>query len=236
MSDVVLSNLQQEMMKVEPGEHLSAEEWNEKLKITGEKKALLLDVRNVYESRVGHFSTSNVPTLLTNTRKYSDLPNLLATNPNMKDKEEIFMYCTGGVRCERVSQMVRHLYPQSKVFQLKGGIQTYLRETKGEDTCLFKGKNFVFDQRRTDPVHFSEKVGKCLDCQDPHDDYDNGQAPIDNKEARCNTCRMLVLICDVCRPKYVCWGEEQSSERPLLYCGLERCVHEGVAPTPELLE
>ena len=70
-----------------PAVHLSAEEWNEKLKASKEKEALLLDVRNVYESRVGHFATSNVPTLLTNTRKYSDLPHLLATNPDMQDKK-----------------------------------------------------------------------------------------------------------------------------------------------------
>lgn len=86
-SPIDVSNLQKEMMKLEPAVHLSAEEWNEKLKASKEKEALLLDVRNVYESRVGHFATSNVPTLLTNTRKYSDLPHLLATNPDMQDKK-----------------------------------------------------------------------------------------------------------------------------------------------------
>lgn len=236
---VDFSNLKKEMMNREPARHLSAEEWNEKLKSTEKNKALLLDVRNVYESRVGHFSTSNVPTLLTNTRKYSDLPHLLASNQAMEDKEKeaIFMYCTGGVRCERVSQMVQQLYPEKKVFQLKGGIQTYLRETTEQGSCLFKGKNFVFDPRRTDPVHFGEKVGRCTSCNILHDDYDNGHTPSENKEARCNTCRMLVLVCNDCRPKYTCWGEEQAASGvPLLYCGLERCVHEGAAPQPELLE
>jgi predicted sulfurtransferase len=221
------------MMELEPAQHLSADEWNDKLQKA--ENALLLDVRNVYESRVGHFSVSTVPTLLTNTRKYSDLPKLLATNPHMEEKEEIFMYCTGGVRCERVSQLVQTLYPTKRVYQLEGGIQKYLRKSDSE-SCLYKGKNFVFDPRRTDPVHFGATIGKCLSCQNAHDDYDNGHAPSDNKEARCNACRMLILVCNDCRPKYVCWGGEESSDRPLLYCGLDRCVHEGTAPEPELIK
>lgn len=241
-------------MQLSPSEHLTAEEWNEKLGRATEENALLLDVRNVYESRVGHFSTQNVPTLLTNTRKYSDLPELLAENPNMKNKEQVFMYCTGGVRCERVSMLVQAMYPQTKVYQLKGGIQTYLRDSETEQKCLFKGKNFVFDPRRTDPVHFGDTVGRCLICETPHDDYDNGHAPSENKEARCNTCRMLVLICNQCRPKYLCWGESSIGEeasvergneisdrksqemRPRLYCAIDKCIHEGAKPQPELLK
>jgi predicted sulfurtransferase len=237
--DIDIVNLQQEMMKLQPSQHLSAEEWNQKLMAAKETDALLLDVRNVYESRVGHFSTSNVPTLLTNTRKYSDLPGLLVNNPNMQDKGEVFMYCTGGIRCERVSMLVQTMYPKTKVYQLKGGIQSYLRDTKDEENCLFKGKNFVFDPRRTDPVYFGPAVGTCLVCKIPHDDYDNGNAPSESKEARCNKCRMLVLICNECRPKFTCWGEGESSsteQRTLLYCALEKCVHEGATPEPELLE
>mmetsp|Transcript_42341 Transcript_42341/g.102334 ORF Transcript_42341/g.102334 Transcript_42341/m.102334 type:complete len:273 (+) Transcript_42341:826-1644(+) len=246
-----LPRIQNEMMKLSPSQHLTAEEWNDKLRRADGENALLLDVRNIYESRVGHFSSSNVPTLLTNTRKYSDLPELLAENPNMKDKEEVFMYCTGGVRCERVSMLVQAMYPQTKVYQLKGGIQRYLRELENEKMCLFKGKNFVFDPRRTDPVHFGETVGHCLVCEAPHDDYDNGNAPSESKEARCNTCRMLVLICSQCRPRYLCWGESEGEEgklegadlenksrepRPRLYCSIDRCVHEGARPQPELTE
>jgi predicted sulfurtransferase len=173
------------------------------------------------------------------------------------------MYCTGGVRCERVSMLVQSLYPEKRVYQLQGGIQTYLasqhvKSVTGESsscaeqvegstdkacrstTHLFQGKNFVFDPRRTDPLHGpTAVVGKCLVCSTAHDDYDNGHAPSEQKEARCNTCRMLILACNTCRPNYACWGEQgaegQSSDRPLLYCGLDRCVHEGVAPLPELV-
>jgi len=240
---------------LKPAQHLSGKEWNEKLDDVSksDKSALLLDVRNVYEMKVGHFAHPSTPTLLTNTRKYSDLPQMLASNKEMKDRDQIFMYCTGGVRCERVSMLVRELYPKKEIFQLQGGIQRYLEtcleQTKqqteqNEDNTnsatnnpgYFVGKNFVFDPRRTDPTHFGETVGRCLICQSPHDDYDNGHAPSENKEARCNNCRMLVLICNDCRPNYRCHGETNNgNDSPLLYCNVDACIHEGSTPDPELL-
>jgi predicted sulfurtransferase len=119
---------------LKPARHLSANEWNIKLDEAGlsssnskSSSALLLDVRNVYEMRVGHFVHPTTPTLLTNTRKYSDLPQLIATNQEIKEREQIFMYCTGGVRCERVSMLVRELYPDKQIYQLRGGIQKYIQ-------------------------------------------------------------------------------------------------------------
>ncbi|OEU12620.1 hypothetical protein FRACYDRAFT_148425, partial [Fragilariopsis cylindrus CCMP1102] len=208
---------------LKPARHLSANEWNKKLDEAGlssssnsnSSSALLLDVRNVYEMRVGHFVHPTTPTLLTNTRKYSDLPQLIASNKEIKEREQIFMYCTGGVRCERVSMLVRELYPDKQIYQLRGGIQKYIQTFKNENNSTtstnsyFAGKNFVFDPRRTDPIHFGETIGRCLVCDLPHDDYDNGHAPSENKEARCNKCRMLVLICNDCRPKYRCHNEKE---------------------------
>jgi rhodanese-related sulfurtransferase len=144
---------------LQPAMHLSATEWNQKLdEVDSPDSALLLDVRNVYESRVGFFQHPTTPTLLTNTRKYSDLPQLLASNPHLQHRQKIFMYCTGGVRCERVSMLVRELYPDKEVYQLQGGIQTYLHQfsdkvkqdgvvnNDGEGLQTqryFVGKNFV---------------------------------------------------------------------------------------------
>ena len=267
---------------VSPAIHLSADEWNSKLSQSrsDKKKAMLLDVRNVYESRVGHFAVPDVPTMLTNTRKYSDLPRMVLQNKHhFEDKEEVFMYCTGGVRCERFSVLLQSMYPQTTFYQLKGGIQTYLKEAQqqqdeipqqdeiqpggevqqpivqertGDDNAsstskeyYYRGKNFVFDPRRTDPLQVpgmqNQVVGTCLVCHVPHDDYDNGHAPCENCEARCINCRMLILVCNTCRPKYVCWGDEKKGEtnnkddRPTLYCGMDHCIHEGNAPEPEFV-
>jgi predicted sulfurtransferase len=218
--------------------HLSAEEWNAKLlehMETNSGSAILVDARNVYESRVGHFSLPTVPTMLTNTRKYSsDLPQMLASSTEVQEKKEIFLYCTGGVRCEPLSQYMKSIYPDKNIYQLKGGIQTYLKESKVSD--WYKGKNFTFDQRRTDPVHFGEIVGRCIVCGDAHDDYDNGHAPKENMPARCCTCRILILVCDSCRDKHRCWGEkEKAATFPRLFCGNDQCIHEGAVPTPEIL-
>lgn len=121
--------------------------------------------------------------------------------------------------------------------------------------CLYRGKNFVFDPRRTDPMigngittdgtttasngeHRISLVGQCIVCSTPHDDYDNGHAPCEEKEARCCRCRVLVLVCNDCRERVRCWGEPQQScdggdtnnNYPDIFCGGnagDKCVDEG---------
>eukprot|EP00566_Odontella_aurita_P012626 CAMPEP_0113553406 /NCGR_PEP_ID=MMETSP0015_2-20120614/15595_1 /TAXON_ID=2838 /ORGANISM="Odontella" /LENGTH=479 /DNA_ID=CAMNT_0000454471 /DNA_START=55 /DNA_END=1494 /DNA_ORIENTATION=+ /assembly_acc=CAM_ASM_000160 len=253
-----------------PAPHLSPQEWNDSLlslAISGEE-AILIDARNVYESRVGHFRVPGVPTLLTNTRKYSSLPTVLEAHKSELAGKHVFMYCTGGVRCERASTYLQALSDgdgwseggkeriekPKGVYQLKGGIQRYLatfglpedcvKEQKYElelyqqssgfvNQCLYKGKNFVFDQRRTDPIIGGlQPVGQCLLCKKPWDDYDNGHSPKQNREARCRRCRILVLVCDECRGKIRTWGEnndDKGDNLPELFCGPggESCIDEG---------
>lgn len=84
--------IEKKMMAKCPADHLSPEQWHKYL--AEAQNPLLLDCRNVYESRVGYFSSNRAPTLLTNTRKYSDLPRVLANNCHLNEKKEIFMYCT----------------------------------------------------------------------------------------------------------------------------------------------
>ena len=238
-----------------PAHHLSPEQWNQQLQSEAEGDAVLLDARNVYESKVGHFAVPGVPTLLPNTRKYSSLPAVFDATSEKLAGKKVYMYCTGGVRCERASAYLQALADSDRwkgdkpveIYQLKGGIQRYLEAygsmNKGRDeegataksdstsseTCLYKGRNFVFDPRRTDPVVGPGCAGKCLLCSVPHDDYDNGHAPCDNKEARCCRCRVLVLICNDCRSKMRCFGEVEADDKPDLFCGPngEECIDEG---------
>ena len=95
-----LSRLQGEMMENTPAQHLNPDEWHQHLSCA--TNPLLLDCRNVYESRIGYFASEEAPTLLTNTRKYSDLPKLLVSNPDVREKQEIFMYCTVSPFRERL--------------------------------------------------------------------------------------------------------------------------------------
>ena len=118
------------LQNYDPAPHLSPREWNALLSQCSNDDAILLDARNVYESRVGHFSVPGVPTLLTNTRKYSSLPQVLeSTKANLAGKK-VFMYCTGGVRCERASVYLQALAESNEwgdklerpkgIYQLKG--------------------------------------------------------------------------------------------------------------------
>jgi predicted sulfurtransferase len=237
-----------------PGaQHLSPQEWDQKLH-QAQQDAVLLDCRNVYESNVGYFQVPQATTVLTNTRKYSDLPKILVQSKEQwAHKRLIFMYCTGGVRCEQASKFVQAVVADEKngggqqveVYQLHGGIQRYLEhhhersqvmessaadedptttvsDTKGP--CLFRGLNFVFDPRRTDPMLDSGTcVGKCCLCGTHHDDYDNGHAPVEEKESRCCKCRILLLVCSECRQTVQCWGETRKESLPKLYCGIDAC-------------
>mmetsp|Transcript_25042 Transcript_25042/g.38726 ORF Transcript_25042/g.38726 Transcript_25042/m.38726 type:complete len:399 (-) Transcript_25042:4250-5446(-) len=246
-----------------PAPHLSPKEWHEALQSATTEDSIIIDARNVYESKIGYFTTPfqdgcGAPTLLTNTRRYSQLPPILKESIHHLAGKNIYMYCTGGVRCEKVSQYVQKLAnsddwigEKPKVFQLKGGIQRYL-ETYGHveadnvgdessdqimhksdcnfsQSCLFQGKNFVFDQRRFDPQLGVGTVGACNMCSAPHSDYDNGHSPSENREARCYRCRILVLICSSCREKVVCAGEELSQGKIRVFCGPSgtQCINEG---------
>ena len=119
--------------------------------------AVLIDARNVYESRLGHFKIPGIPTILTNTRKYSSLPSVLdASIPHLAGKN-VFMYCTGGVRCERASMYLQalaqtdrwgdHQKPKA-IYQLEGGIQRYL-ERYGSHTTVSSTNNTIPDVNNT---------------------------------------------------------------------------------------
>jgi hypothetical protein len=136
-----------------------------------------------------------------------------------------------------------------------GGTATTTRRTTADaKPCLYRGKNFVFDPRRTDPVvgagiiandddddgalpsarRVVSRVGRCVLCSIPHDDYDNGHAPCEEREARCCRCRVLLLVCDDCRRRVRCWGEPPPSSgdddrRRDIFCGDAgaKCVDDG---------
>lgn len=244
----IWSKTQEELLRSESDatpRHLSPAEWDARLEELGQRpdaSVVLLDCRNSYESNVGHFQVPNATTLLTNTRKFTELPKVLLQNKReLQDSSHIFMYCTGGVRCERASAFLKTLLEeegkdaQPEIYQLQGGIQRYIMQAPFGSSKYFRGKNFVFDPRRTDPVCQEDVVvGKCLLCDAPHDDYDNGHAPAQGREARCCTCRSLILVCNNCRQGVRCWGEEDNdgsttitddNDKPKVYCGVSKCLH-----------
>ncbi|KAI5398670.1 variant 2, Rhodanese-like domain-containing protein 6, partial [Lathyrus oleraceus] len=185
------------------GRHLSALEFHSTLhnanKESPENGLVLLDARNLYETRIGKFHAPNVETLDPQVRQYSDFSSWIDDRSEQLKGKNILMYCTGGIRCEMASAYIKSKGAGfENVFQLFGGIQRYLEQFP--DGGFFKGKNFVFDHRiSVGGSEASSTIGACLICQCSFDDY--------SSRCRCTYCRMLVLVCESCQnesPLYIC--------------------------------
>ncbi|KAJ7977847.1 Rhodanese-like domain-containing protein 6 [Quillaja saponaria] len=190
------------------GPHLSAIEFHSFLQSAGKlldkesptdkKELVLLDARNLYETRIGKFHAPNVDTLDPQIRQYSDLPSWIDENGDQLKGKCVLMYCTGGIRCEMASAYLRSKGAGfENVFQLFGGIQRYMEQYP--DGGYFKGKNFVFDHRISVGSSDANIMGTCLLCSSSFDDY--------SSRCRCTYCRMLVLVCGSCLKEgatYVC--------------------------------
>lgn len=129
----------------EGGRHLKPAEWR-KVMESGEEY-VMIDVRNNYESKVGHFKGAMLPDL----ENFYDFPQWLETVDIPKDKK-VLMYCTGGIRCEKFSVLMKEK-GWNDVNQLHGGILNYAKEEEGKH---FEGKCFVFDDRLIVPVNPKE--------------------------------------------------------------------------------
>lgn len=121
------------------GKHLDSRAWDE---IITQKDVVLIDTRNDYEVAFGTFKNALNP----KTRNFTDLINWLDRNLDEKNKEQpIAMFCTGGVRCEKSTALLKQK-GYKNVYHLKGGILQYLEDTKN-NKGLWEGNCFVFDDR-----------------------------------------------------------------------------------------
>lgn len=184
------------------GEHISPARWSAMLK---NENNLVLDIRNGYEWDVGHFKNSERPPCHTFRDFERYAVKLQKEHPPEKP---VMMCCTGGIRCELFSILLKEK-GFKHVYQLDGGIINYGLK---EGSKYWQGKLFVFDDRMTVPVSDEphEVVGKCYHCQEPAEDYYNC-ASMD--------CNFLFLCCPKCLETYsgCCQGscQESSRKRPL---------------------
>ena len=156
------------------GEYVNPEDWNSLLE---EENILLIDTRNDYEYSIGSFKDSINP----NTQKFRDFPKWLkGQNFTQEDKnsKKVAMFCTGGIRCEKASSLMKN-EGFKKVYHLKGGILKYF-ESVSEENSLWDGECFVFDDRVS--VKHDLSVG----------DYD-----------MCHGCRMPITETDKISQKYI---------------------------------
>ena len=167
------------------GKHLSAKEFNSKLE---EDNTLVVDMRNYYESEVGRFENAIIPDVDTSRDLLPEVKSLL----NGHEEDEILLYCTGGIRCEKASAyLIKNGF--SNVNQLQGGIIQYAHDVKSQGLdSKFLGKNFVFDARMGERVT-NDIIGECHQCGRPADKHlDCGN----------EACHILFIQCDKCYKEY----------------------------------
>ena len=166
------------------GKHLSAKEFNDAMK---DPDTIVVDMRNHYESEVGHFKNALLPDADTFRQA---LPLVVDQLKNQKNKK-ILLYCTGGIRCEKASAYFMHEGFQD-VNQLNGGIIHYARQVKAEGLqSQFIGKNFVFDERMGERIT-DEVISVCHQCGNSNDRHVN---------CANDDCHLLFIQCGECADK-----------------------------------
>ena len=183
---IVADGLKDESFDVtDIGVHLKAKEFND---IIEQDDTILIDMRNHYESEIGHFKNADTPDVDT----FRDsLPLISESIKGHEEDRNIVMYCTGGIRCEKAGAYFKH-QGFKNVFQLEGGIINYARQIEAEGLeNKFQGKNFVFDHRKSERI--SEAIiSNCHQCGEPSDTHVN---------CANQACHLLFIQCDNCRTK-----------------------------------
>tara|TARA_B110000261_G_scaffold45583_1_gene53498 strand:- start:167 stop:1204 length:1038 start_codon:yes stop_codon:yes gene_type:complete len=165
------------------GQHLNAAGFNDML---ADPNTICVDMRNHYESEIGHFKGAVTPDVDT----FRDsLPIIEEDLEAQKEEKNLLMYCTGGIRCEKASAYFKHKGFKN-VYQLEGGIIEYTRQVKDQDLeNKFVGKNFVFDERRGERIT-DDVVAHCHQCGTSCDFHVN---------CANEACHLLFIQCESCK-------------------------------------
>ena len=175
------------------GIHVNAEKFNELIE---DPNTILVDMRNHYESEIGHFKNAITPDVDT----FRDSLDIIEKDlEEFKEAKKLVMYCTGGIRCEKASAYYKHKGFKN-VYQLEGGIIEYARQAKDLDLeNKFIGKNFVFDHRRGERIS-TDVIAQCHQC---------GKACDSHVNCANEACHLLFIQCGECAEKMTdCCSDE----------------------------
>ena len=164
------------------GVHVDAQKFNELIE---DPQTVLVDMRNHYESEIGHFKNAITPDVDT----FRDSLDIIEEDlKDHKEDKKLVMYCTGGIRCEKASAYYKHK-GFKQVYQLEGGIIEYARQVEnlGLENKFF-GKNFVFDHRRGERIS-EDVIANCHQCGNPCDTHTN---------CANEACHLLFIQCEEC--------------------------------------
>lgn len=163
------------------GRHLTPAEFNESLT---QPDTVVVDMRNHYESRIGHFKGAVLPDADT----FRDELPMVREHLQGQEKKKILLYCTGGIRCEKASAYLKH-HGFTDVNQLYGGVIQYAHAVREQGLPNhFVGKNFVFDDRLSERIS-DDVVSTCDHCGQPSDHQIN---------CANDMCHVLFIQCEQC--------------------------------------
>jgi UPF0176 protein len=149
-----------------------------------DNKTIFVDMRNSYEYEIGHFEKAIEIKSETFREQLQIVIKLMSYAKNKK----IVMYCTGGIRCEKATAWM-YFNGFKHIYHLEGGIIGYAHDAKKNGLPnLFKGKNFVFDNRMSEKIS-NEVISYCKQCHKPSDTYIN---------CSYNLCHLLFIQCANC--------------------------------------
>jgi UPF0176 protein len=167
---------------VQTGRRLDPAQFHAAMKQEG---ALVLDGRNKYESDLGHFKDAVCPDI----ENFRDFPEWIRKNIAHAKERPVLTYCTGGIRCEKLSGLLLK-EGFKNVTQLDGGIVSYGKDpdVKGRD---FQGQCYVFDSRVGVPVNTENPsvVASCRNCGEPSERYVN---------CSWKPCNYRIFLCSSC--------------------------------------
>ena len=141
-SEIVTMGVPEINPSKDAGTYIDSFTWNKLIK---DQNTIVIDTRNHYEVSIGSFKESINP----NTNNFSEFPDWVDNNLDKhlgnENSKNIAMFCTGGIRCEKATTLLKNK-GYKNIFHLKGGILKYLEEISKEES-LFEGECYVFDKR-----------------------------------------------------------------------------------------
>lgn len=166
------------------GTHLTAEEFNAAME---DPDTIVVDMRNQYESEIGHFDGA----MCHDVDTFRDQLPMVADDISDKKDKKLLLYCTGGIRCEKASAYFKHK-GFTDVNQLHGGVIAYKHQVEKQGLeNKFLGANYVFDGRDKERIG-DQIISHCHQCGTKSDRHVNCA----NK-----SCNLLFLQCEDCEEK-----------------------------------
>ena len=155
-NEIVTSDFGLKISEIKQSKFIQPNDWD---KFINKKDVKIIDTRNNYEYKIGHFKNAINPKIDT----FKEFNEYIKTNKDQFQNKKVAIYCTGGIRCEKAGPLMERYGLDT--YQLKGGILKYFEQTNSK---LWNGECFVFDYRVSLNKELSKGISKlCYGCNTP---------------------------------------------------------------------